>query len=70
MHDDEDEGLPEKSKLAQEIERLKTVTIKATKERERLPQPLFWALFKSKLKELKDEKHNKRVVDEVLGKLG
>lgn len=66
--DDETTNKP-KSELAQELERLKSSVDKLTQERERLPQPLFWSLFNSQIKEYKERKESMRRVDELLSKL-
>lgn len=65
--DDHPPGPREPSTFAREVERLKAASLKAARERERLPQPLFWSLFHSKLKDLKREKELKRLLDDLLG---
>jgi TATA-binding protein-associated factor Taf7 len=56
----------ERSYLAQEISNLKSTVLKAASERERLPQPLFWSLFNSRLKEIRKAKQLERIVAETL----
>jgi hypothetical protein len=63
--DDEQGRAP--SPIAKEIQRLKEKTIQATRDRERLPQPLFWSLFRSQLDLIREEKRMKRAVDLVFG---
>jgi hypothetical protein len=63
--DDEPGRVP--SPIAQQIQRLKEKTIQATRERERLPQPLFWSLFRTQLESIREEKRVTRAVDLVLG---
>ena len=57
----------EKSSIAAEIERLKKASFNAASERERVPQPLFWSLFNSQIRELKKEKKALRALEEILG---
>lgn len=64
--DDEPRGR-EPSKVAQEIERLRSATVRAASTREKLPQPLFWSLFQNELKELKKKKEIRRALQEILG---
>ena len=57
----------QKSELASQIDKLKASVNKAIESRDRIPQPLFWSLFNSKIKELKEEKQNKRKISDLLG---
>lgn len=66
LGDEERQGR-EPSKVAQEIERLRSATVRAASDRERLPQPLFWSLFQNELKELKKKKEIRRALQEILG---
>ena len=54
------------SETALEIARLKAATMKALSERSKLPQPLFWSLFKHKIEEIKKGKATRRLLREVL----
>lgn len=67
--DDDDEPVSPHgpSDIAREIQQLKDATINAASKRGRLPQPLFWSLFHSRIAELKREKAARRVFDELLG---
>ena len=56
----------ERSHLAEEISQLKSTILKVASERERLPQPLFWSLFNSRLKEIRKAKEIERVLAETL----
>ena len=56
----------EMSGVAKEIQRLKTATIRAAQNRERLPQPLFWSLFHSSLKEVREAKEQERLISDLL----
>ena len=62
-----DAGTPKfpKSPIAQEIERLKVATESAAAKREHLPQPLFWSLFGSQIKELRAAKKRDRELREI-----
>ena len=55
------------SAVAREIESLQETVNRFTRERERLPQPLFWSLFNSRIKEIKKSKELSRAVKEALG---
>ena len=55
-----------KSTIALEIERLKKATIEAAAKRDQLPQPLFWSLFHSSLKEIRKAKEEERVLSQLL----
>jgi hypothetical protein len=63
-----EEGPKEKdiSFVAKEINRLKIATIEASKERERLPQPLFWSLFHSALADVRAAKERDRLINDLL----
>ena len=58
-----------KSEIAEELSSLKNSVTKAINERSRLPQPLFWSLFNSKIKELRERKERSRRLEELLSKL-
>jgi hypothetical protein len=67
---DEDTESPEpseKSAIAREIETLQETVLRFARERERLPQPLFWSLFNSKIKDIKRNKELSRLLKDVLG---
>ena len=57
------------SELAKDLSKFKNSIKTAVSSRERLPQPLFWSLFNSKIKELKERKESTRRIDQLLGKL-
>ena len=54
-----------KSLFAKELSKLKENVLRAANERERLPQPLFWSLFNSRLESLRSQKRKKRALEEV-----
>lgn len=58
-----------KSNLSNELIRLKSSVNKAINQREHLPQPLFWSLFNSKIKELREQKEDIRRVEDLLSKI-
>lgn len=55
----------EKSVIAREIEHLQSTVLRFAKDRERLPQPLFWSLFNSRIKDIKREKELARLLRET-----
>lgn len=55
-----------KSKLSQELSNLQHSVLKAVASRDCLPQPLFWSLFNSKIKELRERKESLRKIDQLL----
>ena len=64
----EDEGthvVPERSSVAERIERVRSATLKAAEKREHLPQPLFWSLFHAELEEIRKEKKLKRALNDI-----
>ena len=67
----DDEGEPctatEKSSIAKEIEGLQGTILRLARDRERLPQPLFWSLFNSRIREIKQNKEVRRVLQEAFG---
>ena len=70
VNNDEDEVVeaPQPSAIAKAIETLKRASVDAAASRERLPQPLFWSLFNSRLKEIKREKLVDRTLRDVFEK--
>jgi hypothetical protein len=56
-----------KSAIATEIENLQEKVLRFARERERLPQPLFWSLFNSRIKDIKRNKELSRLLKDVLG---
>ncbi len=65
LNDNEDgEG---RSPLAVAVEKLRKTSVDAAASRERLPQPLFWSLFNSKLKEIKEDKEKTRKLKDIFG---
>ena len=70
--EDQDDDVPsviEKSGVAREVENLRDTVLRFARERERLPQPLFWSLFNSRIKEIKKTKESDRLIREALGQL-
>jgi len=70
--DREDDELvtSQKSVIAEGVERLQKATLNAASKRERLPQPTFWYLFHSELKELKAKKKQQRALQEIFSGIG
>lgn len=60
------EDAAERSRVADEIEDLRATILRLAKDRERLPQPLFWSLFNSRLKDIKRSKELSRLLNDVL----
>ena len=58
-----------KTPLALEIEQVRDATLKAAAKRQHLPQPLFWSLFHSRIRQLKQEKHNERVIKQAIAQI-
>ena len=58
---------PGPSEIARDLSNLKDTILRVASERERLPQPLFWSLFRSRLQGIKQAKEVERVLQEVLG---
>lgn len=67
--DDEEWGsvVAEKTQTAKEIANLHERILRLAHERERLPQPLFWSLFNSRINDIKKQKELSRLLDDVLG---
>ena len=66
--DEDDKDLKvERSALAEDINDLRSTILRLARDRERLPQPLFWSLFNSRLKSIKREKELSRLLQETLG---
>jgi hypothetical protein len=62
-----DSQVAEKSPVAREIEDLQATVLRFARERERLPQPLFWSLFNARLRDIKKNKELERLLRESLG---
>ena len=60
----------EPSSVARAVERLKAVSFKTAREREQVPQPLFWSLFHAQLKDIKAKKRESRLLSELFGGSG
>ncbi len=58
---------PQRSPLAEELQDLKSTILRVASERERLPQPLFWSLFRSRIDAIRKAKEVERVIAEELG---
>lgn len=70
FQDDEDSDqvpVPERSAVAREVEDLQKTVLRLARDRERLPQPLFWSLFNSRLRDIKKHKDLTRLLKETLG---
>jgi len=57
----------EKTQTAKEIAALHEKLMRLARDRERLPQPLFWSLFNSRIQEIKKNKELQRLLSDVLG---
>lgn len=57
----------ERSQTAKEIAALQEKILRLANERERLPQPLFWSLFNSRIAEIRKNKDIARLLNDVLG---
>jgi hypothetical protein len=57
------------SALARELIALKSKAFELSEARARIPQPLFWSLFNSKLKDIKQRKALERNVKELLTRM-
>ena len=67
---DEDSETPKAvtpSELAQEIKELQQSVSSAMQKRERLPQPLFWSLFNSRIKDMRKRREALRTLNSLLG---
>ncbi len=70
FEDDEDNDpvpTPERSAVAREVEDLQKTILRLARDRERLPQPLFWSLFNSRLRDIKKHKDLTRLLKETFG---
>lgn len=66
--DQEDDAIRvQRSAVANEIAELKKKIQEISEERERLPQPLFWSLFHTRLAAIKRHKEVDRVLSALLG---
>ena len=63
--DREHEAKP--SSLSTEVAELKETILRFAKERDRLPQPLFWSLFNARISEIKKTKSQSRELEDLLG---
>jgi len=59
--------VPQRSAVAREVEDLQNTVLRLARDRERLPQPLFWSLFNSRLRDIKKHKDLARLLKETLG---
>lgn len=71
LQDDEDDTerdlAAERSAIAREVEDLQKTVLRLARDRERLPQPLFWSLFNTRLRDIKKHKDLARLLKETLG---
>jgi TATA-binding protein-associated factor Taf7 len=61
------DGKVERTQTAKEIAALHEKLMRLARDRERLPQPLFWSLFNSRIQEIKKNKELQRLLSDVLG---
>lgn len=64
---DNEQSKPKRSDLAESVLRLREATVSAAERRERLPQPLFWSLFRGEVERIKRRKARARAVSAALG---
>jgi hypothetical protein len=67
---DTGEDALEPSSVARAVERLKAASFKTAREREQVPQPLFWSLFHAQLQDIKAKKREARLLSELFGGSG
>ena len=60
-------SVAEQSDIARAVSRLKEASFRTARERERVPQPLFWSLFSSELQSIKKRKRQQRLLTELFG---
>ena len=65
--EEEDDQPTERSVIAKEVSSLQETVLRLARDRERLPQPLFWSLFNSRLKDIKRNKEEARALKAALG---
>lgn len=65
--DFEPEAAHSPSELAQEIKELQSSITRAIEKRERLPQPMFWSLFNSRIKDMRKRRELLRTLNSLLG---
>ncbi len=63
----EEKEAPVKSGVSKEIERLLSTSAALSRTRERLPQPLFWSLFHSQIRDIKKKKRLDRLLQDIFG---
>lgn len=61
------EHVTKPSSISSEVAELKETILRFAKERDRLPQPLFWSLFNSRISEIKKTKSQCRELKDLLG---
>lgn len=73
-HDQNDteeiESPTERSAIASEIEDLRSTITRLANERERLPQPLFWSLFHTRLSKIRKTKELNRLLAHLFNEEG
>ena len=69
MSDQNGDTSVRKTPLAIELEQVRDATLRAAAKREHLPQPLFWSLFHSRIRELKQEKSSERAIKQTLAQI-
>lgn len=65
--EDDDNQPAERSVIAKEVSSLQETILRLARDRERLPQPLFWSLFNSRLEDIKRQKEEARALKAALG---
>ena len=65
--EDDDNQPSERSVIAKEVSSLQDTVLRLARDRDRLPQPLFWSLFNSRLKDIKRHKEEARALKAALG---
>ncbi|NDC36450.1 MAG: hypothetical protein EBZ48_00165 [Proteobacteria bacterium] len=65
--DEVDEPVAAPSDIARAVERLRSASFRTAREREHVPQPLFWSLFSSELQSIKSKKRAARQLSSIFG---
>ncbi len=59
-------AMERRSEVAEKVLSLKKTAWRVSKDRERLPQPLFWSLFGLQLRDIKRRKEKERQLRKLL----
>lgn len=65
--EDESQAAVEPSSVANEVRQLKSAIDSAIAKRERIPQPMFWYLFHSRIKDIRKRRELLRILSGVFG---